>query len=170
MKHWLAQTESNIIKQCVDQTKHCLMEKLQCHYYFNKNHNLDRFTDRHFNLHKKHNHTCSYPLHWTQRCKNLRVTLIPYLFTLFVMLFLPFVQIAWTRLHGFSGFMIWDLDLDDFINNPEWCAQGRFPLINGMKAEWNNPTVDPCDVICPSGTPNNVPDFGCDSMFLYIYI
>ena len=85
------------------------------------------------------------------------------------MSFLPFVQIAWTRLHGFSGFMIWDLDLDDFFNNPEWCAQGRFPLINGMKAEWNNPTVDPCDVICPSGTPNNVPDIGCDSMSLYIY-
>ena len=71
------------------------------------------------------------------------------------------LQIAWTRLHGFSGFMVWDLDLDDFFNNPQWCAQGRFPLINGMKSEWNNPTVDPCDVICPSGTPNNVPELGC---------
>ena len=76
------------------------------------------------------------------------------------------LQIAWTRLHGFSGFMVWDLDLDDFINNPEWCNQGRFPLINGMKAEWNNPTVDPCDVICPVKTPNDVPDMGCDSKAL----
>lgn len=42
-------------------------------------------------------------------------------------------QVQWMKRNGFSGIMVWALDLDDFKGTQ--CGQGRYPLMNAINQE-----------------------------------
>ena len=44
-----------------------------------------------------------------------------------------FLQVQWLKQNGFSGVMVWSLDLDDF--NGQTCGQGRYPLLTAINQE-----------------------------------
>jgi chitinase len=43
-------------------------------------------------------------------------------------------KINWTRNENFSGWLVWNLDLDDFLGS--MCGAGPYPLINEMNDAW----------------------------------
>ena len=42
----------------------------------------------------------------------------------------PYLQARWLLSEGYSGWMVWSMDLDDFKG--ESCRQGKYPLIGAL--------------------------------------
>ncbi|XP_053382557.1 probable chitinase 10 [Mercenaria mercenaria] len=59
------------------------------------------------------------------------------------------IKVQWMKKNGFSGVMVWALDLDDFKGNT--CGQGRYPLMNAINQELMGTIVVP-----PKTRPNRV--------------
>lgn len=47
-------------------------------------------------------------------------------------------KMGWLKEEGFGGIMIWSIDMDDFRGV---CGNGKFPLVNAMKAELEDYTI-----------------------------
>ena len=45
------------------------------------------------------------------------------------------VQVQYIRTNGYAGWMVWALDLDDFLG--QHCGQGTYPLMRTLNAALN---------------------------------
>ncbi|XP_060571114.1 chitotriosidase-1-like [Ruditapes philippinarum] len=59
------------------------------------------------------------------------------------------IKVQWMKKNGFSGIMVWALDLDDFKGTT--CGQGQYPLMNAINQELMGTSVVP-----PKTRPNRV--------------
>ena len=50
------------------------------------------------------------------------------------------LQVNWMKRNGFGGWMVWDLDMDDF--DGRFCGQGRYPLIRKLNEVLAETTSD----------------------------
>ena len=57
------------------------------------------------------------------------------------------LQVNWMKHNGFGGWMVWDLDMDDFDGN--FCGRGRYPLISKLNEFLTDATTGATTTVSP---------------------